>query len=38
MFYARGVTREQLERALAAPIDERGRRDIERQLAAMRSP
>lgn len=38
MFYARDPTREQLERALAAPIDERGRRDIERQLAALDSP
>ena len=38
MFYERDPTREQLERLLAAPIDERGRRDIERQLAAMDSP
>ena len=38
MFYAPDPTREQLERLLAAPIDERGRRDIERQLAAMDSP
>jgi MOSC domain-containing protein YiiM len=38
MFYARDPTREALERLLAAPIDERGRRDIERQLAALDSP
>jgi MOSC domain-containing protein YiiM len=38
MFYVRDPTREQLERLLAAPIDERGRRDIARQLAALRSP
>ena len=39
MFYANGLTREQLERALAAPICERGRRDHELQLAALlRSP
>ena len=34
----RDLTREQLERALAAPICERGRRDHEDQLAALRSP
>jgi MOSC domain-containing protein YiiM len=38
MFYARDPTRQQLERLLTAPIDVRGRRDIERQLAALRSP
>ena len=39
MFYARDLTREQHERALAAPICERGRRDHEDQLAALlRSP
>jgi MOSC domain-containing protein YiiM len=38
MFYAQALTREQLERALAAPICERGRRDHELQLAALRSP
>jgi MOSC domain-containing protein YiiM len=39
MFYANDLTREQLERALAAPICERGRRDHELQLAALlRSP
>jgi MOSC domain-containing protein YiiM len=38
MFYAAEVTREQLERALAAPIDERGRRAYQDQLAALRSP
>jgi MOSC domain-containing protein YiiM len=38
MFYAADPPREQLERALAAPICERGRRDHERQLAALRSP
>jgi MOSC domain-containing protein YiiM len=38
MFYARELTREQLERALAAPICERARRDCGDQLAALRSP
>jgi MOSC domain-containing protein YiiM len=38
LFSARDVTPEQLELALAAPIDERGRRDMELQLAALRSP
>jgi MOSC domain-containing protein YiiM len=39
MFYARDLTREQIERALAAPICERGRRDQELRLAALlRSP
>ncbi|MDX6599728.1 MAG: hypothetical protein QOE87_3615, partial [Gaiellales bacterium] len=38
MFYARDLTRAQLERALAAPIDERGRRGMECQLAAVDSP
>ena len=38
MYYAETLTREQLERALAAPICERGRRDHEDQLAALRSP
>ena len=38
MFYARDLTPEQLEIALAAPIDERGRHDMELQLAALRSP
>ncbi len=38
LFYATDPPREQLERALAAPICERGRRDHERQLAALRSP
>jgi MOSC domain-containing protein YiiM len=39
LFYAREPTREQLERALAAPICERGRREHEAQLEALlRSP
>lgn len=38
MFYARDLTPGQLEIALAAPIDERGRQGMERQLAALRSP
>ena len=38
MYYAEAPTLEQLERALAAPICERGRVDCERQLAALRSP
>jgi MOSC domain-containing protein YiiM len=38
MFYARDLTPEQHERALAAPICERGRREHEAQLAALRSP
>ena len=38
MLYAADPPREQLERALAAPICERGRREHERQLAALRSP
>jgi MOSC domain-containing protein YiiM len=38
MFYARDLTPEQLELALAAPIDERGRQGMELQLAALRSP
>jgi MOSC domain-containing protein YiiM len=39
MYYARGLSREQLERALAAPICERGRRMHEGQLEALlRSP
>jgi MOSC domain-containing protein YiiM len=38
MFYARELTREQIERALSAPIDERGRRDQLAALAALRSP
>jgi MOSC domain-containing protein YiiM len=38
MFWADDLTREQHERALAAPICERGRRDHEAQLAALRSP
>ena len=38
LFYAADPPREQLERALAAPICERGRREHERQLAALRSP
>ena len=38
MFYAQAPTPEQLERALAAPIYVRGRREHERQLAALRSP
>lgn len=39
MYYADDLTREELERALAAPICERGRRDHERQLAELlRSP
>lgn len=35
MFYARELTREQLERALAAPICERGRRMHQDQLAEL---
>lgn len=38
MFYAKAPTREELERALAAPICVRGRRMHERQLAALLSP
>jgi MOSC domain-containing protein YiiM len=38
MSYARDPSREQLERALAAPISERDRRGLEAQLAALRSP
>jgi MOSC domain-containing protein YiiM len=38
MFYARDLTREQIERALAAPICERGRQDQLARLAALRSP
>jgi MOSC domain-containing protein YiiM len=38
MFYARDLTPEQLELALATPIDERGRRGMQLQLAALRSP
>jgi MOSC domain-containing protein YiiM len=40
LFYAEELTREQLERVLAAPICERGRREHEAQLAALdaRSP
>jgi MOSC domain-containing protein YiiM len=38
MFYAGDLTPEQIELALAAPIDERGRRGFEDQLAALRSP
>jgi MOSC domain-containing protein YiiM len=38
MFYAKSPPLEQLERALAAPICERGRRHSEAQFAALRSP
>jgi MOSC domain-containing protein YiiM len=38
MFYARDLTREQIELALAAPIDERTRSGLGDQLAALRSP
>jgi MOSC domain-containing protein YiiM len=38
LFYERAPTRERLQRALAAPICERGRETTERQLAAMDSP
>jgi MOSC domain-containing protein YiiM len=38
LFYEKEPTRSQLERALAAPICERGRREHERQLAALRCP
>jgi MOSC domain-containing protein YiiM len=39
MYYADDLSRAQLERALAAPICERGRRAHERQLEALlRSP
>ena len=38
LFYDKAPTSAQLERALAAPICERGRRAHERQLATLRSP
>ena len=38
LFYEQAPTSAQLERALAAPICLRGRREHERQLAALRSP
>jgi MOSC domain-containing protein YiiM len=38
LFYEKAPTLAQIERALAAPICERGRRGQERQLAALRSP
>jgi MOSC domain-containing protein YiiM len=38
MFYARDLTRGQIELALAAPIDERTRTGLGDQLAALRSP